>query len=199
MQDLKYDVTIELMAMNQPTGAADVLKAATTGDIAWETDETYFVEPVCIMLGVTEVTTGFIGRIVKTTFETRGAYSLFTLSYRTGDANDVAAVFGGGVFRLIGIQKEKDRRDRKPVRDIQPTPIEEYLLDYGDKFCKLFKCAAKVTAVWTPDRTWRCSWYSPDGDLNRDAKGLKGEPSQSLEDFVKEWDSNGNKPRVMTS
>ena len=191
MSDLKYDMTIEIMAMNQPTGPDDVLKAAVTGDTAWETDETYFIEPICIMLAVTEVTTYYnIMRIAKTTFETRGTYSLLTLNCRTGDANDVAAVIGGGIFRSIGVQGEKDRIAKKPVRNILPTPAEEYLIDYGDKFCKLFKCAAKVTAVWTPDGTWTCCWYSPDGNLNRDVKGLKGEPSQSLEDFVKEWDKS---------
>ena len=189
MQDLKYDMTIEIMAMNQPTGPDDVIKAAAAGDIAWETDETRFVEPVCIMLGMTEATTGFIMRIAKATFETRGTYSLFTLNYKTFDANEVGCVFGCGIFRSIEFQADKDRRGGGPVRDMKPTPFDEYAFDYGDKFCKLFKCAAKVTALWTPDGTWTCSWYSPDGNLNRDAKGIKGEPSQSLEDFAKEWDN----------
>lgn len=189
--DMKYDVTIEIMAMNQPTGPDDVLKAAVTGDTAWETDETRFVEPVCIMLAVTQVTTYYNSmRIAKATFETRGTYSLLALNYKTFDANDVTAVIGGGIFRSIEFQADKDRRGGGPVRDMKPTPFKEYLLDYGDKFCKLFKCAAKVTAVWTPDGTWTCCWYSPDGNLNRDAKGLKGEPSQSLEDFAKEWDKS---------
>ena len=188
MLDLKYDVTIEIMAMNQPTGSDDVVKAAVTGDIAWETDETSFVEPVCIMLGMTEATMGFIMRIAKATLETHGTYSLFTLNYETVDANDVTAVISCGIFGAIRFQKENDRKTGKPVRDIDIDGAD-YLFDYGDKFCKLFKCAAKVTAVWTPDGTWTCSWYSPDGNLNRDAKGIKGEPSQSLEDFAKEWDN----------
>ena len=190
MSDLKYDVTIEIMAMNQPTGPDDALKAAVTGDIAWETDETYFVEPVYFMLGLTESATSLISRINHAAFERHGTYSLFALNYETEDANDVLYLIAAGFHRAIGIQKEKDREQKKPVRDIQPTPAEEYLLDYGDKFCKLFKCAAKVTAVWTPDGTWTCSWYSPDRNLNRDAKGLKGEPSQSLEDFAKEWSAS---------
>lgn len=188
MSDLKYDVTIEIMAMNQPTGPDDVIKAAVTGDIAWETDETYFIEPVCIMVGIMEKSVMVDRRIKRTAFEKRGMYSLFTLNYETEDANDILYLIATGFYRAIGIKKHKDREQKKPVRDIQPTPAEEYLLDYGDKFCKLFKCAAKVTAVWTPDGTWTCSWYSPDGNLNRDAKGIKGEPSQSLEDFAKEWD-----------
>ena len=188
MSDLKYDMTIEIMAMNQPTGSDDVLKAAVTGDTAWETDETHFVEPICIMLGVTEMTTNYnIMRITKATFETHGTYSLLTLNCRTDDANNVATVISGGVLGAIRFQEEKNRTTGKPVRDDIDLDAEEYLYDYGDKFCKLFKCAAKVTAVWTPDGTWTCSWYSPDGNLNRDVKGLKGEPSQSLEDFVKEW------------
>lgn len=189
MKDLKYDVTIEIMAMNQPTGSDDVLKAAVTGDIAWETDETYFIEPLCITVGIMEKAVMIDRRIKRTAFEKRGTYSLFTLNYETEDANDVLYLIAAGFHRAIGIQKEKDREQKKPVRDIQPTPSEEYLLDYGDKFCKLFKCAAKVTAVWPPDGTWTCCWYSPDGNLNRDVKGLKGEPSQSLEDFIKEWDN----------
>jgi len=185
MTDLKYDMTIEIMAMNQPTGSDDVLKAAMTGDTAWETDETYFIEPIYFMLGLTEWATSLIARINHAAFETRGARSLVTLNYETVDANDVAALLYAGFSRAIGLKMEQ-----RKAKKLNYELLEKgYLSDYGEKYCKLFKCAAKVTAVWTPDGTRYCCWYSPDGNLNRDAKGLKGEPSQSLEDFIKEWDN----------
>ena len=182
MQDLKYDMTIEIMAMNQPTGPDDVIKAAVTGDTAWETDETYFIEPVYFMLGLTESAMSLIARINHAAFETHGASSLVTLNYETVDANDVVALLYAGFRKALGLK----------MQDMLAASLlvgaRDFLSDYGEKYCKLFKCAAKVTAVWTPDGTRTCSWYSPDGKLNRNVKGIKGEPSQSLDDFITEWD-----------
>ena len=160
-----YEMAIEIAAMNRPLGEDDLLKAAVAGEVVWKTVKSRFLKPFRILRGFSDVIEKWQG-LSRAEYARGRLRSYIRLGYTDIDANNLFQIFRDGAVKA----------------STRAVPKK-----YGDEFCKLFKCAAKVTVV-SEDGACKCSWYSPDGHLNRDTDGKKGEPSKSLDDFIREWD-----------
>ena len=161
-----YKITIEVAAMNRPLANDELLKAFVAGFFAWKT--------------------------TKRTMKPRALYALMF-----------------GAFEKIGLalthssfsayQDKSNRTCMKfEYRDIDPNNILLYLgevsksesgVDDFKGFCRRFKCAIKTTvAELERNGHWICDYCSPDGKKETRTEGEEGQPSKSLEDFIREWD-----------
>ena len=98
MADLKYDVTIEIAAMNRPIDDAELLKASVVGDVVWKTVKSRFLKPFRILMGFSDVIEKWQG-LSRAEYARGGSRSYIRLGYADVDANNLFQIFRDGAVK----------------------------------------------------------------------------------------------------
>lgn len=157
-----YKITIEVAAMNRPLDDAELLKAFVAGFFAWKT--------------------------TKRTMKPRALYALMFSAFEK-----IGLALTHSSFSAY--QDESNRSRMKfEYRDVDANNILLYLgevsksesgVDDFKGFCRRFKCAIKTTVTDPENGHWICDYCSPDGKKETRTEGEEGQPSQSIDDFLK--------------